>query len=435
MEASLISIPFIVTLLILLILCKVPIAVALGTAGILGMWHLFGWEGMFGALKMLPYSNVASWSLMPVPLFILMGYFAAAGGVTDDAYRVAYKWVGRLPGGLAQASMLACGMFAAVSGSSVATAGTIGRIAIPEMLKYNYDKRLATGVVCCGGLLGVMIPPSMIFVIYGTVTQVSIGKLLIAGILPGILTIMAYALCIVILVKRRPNIAPGGESFNWVDRFKSVKDTWSILLLATCIIGGIYSGLFTPTEAAGAGAFFALLIGLRKGRQGAKGIFSSLGETARTTSMIFLLIVGSTFFSFYLSMSGVTQWVSQTVLSLSVPNWAILLLCLSIYLPLGMIIDSISLLLITLPLIFPIIQSLGYNGIWFGVLIVKLNEIAMVTPPLGINLYVIKGVSPPEVKLEDVMIGMLPFLACEMIVLAILVAFPQISLILPSFMR
>ena len=434
MEGSLLAIVVGIGMVIVFILLRIPVAIALGVTGILGMWIMFGWETMFESFKIYPYMKVASWELLPVPLFILMGYFAAAGGVTSAAYRTAYKWLGRLPGGLAHASVVSCGLFAAACGSSTATAGTMGSVAIPEMLKYGYDKRLAAGTVCAAGTFGVMIPPSMIFVIYGIVTQVSIPKLLISGILPGILTLISYSLIILIIAKHKPDLAPPGVFFSWLERLKSLKDIWGIFILAFCVVGGIYTGFFTPTEAAGVGAFIALLIGLIKGRRGAESMVQSLAETARTTSMVFLLIVGSSFFSFFLIMSGGGTFIVNTILDLALPNWAILSFILLLYIPLGMVIDSISLLLITLPVLFPIVVSLGYNGIWFGVLQVKLNEIAMVTPPVGINLYVIKGVAPPEISFEDIMFGMLPFLMCDICVLVLLVIFPKVSLFLPSLM-
>lgn len=422
-------------LVLIFILLEIPVAVALGITGIIGMWSMYGWETMFESFKIFPWMKVASWELLPVPLFILMGFFAAAGGVTSAAFSTAYKWVGRLPGGLGHATVVSCGLFAAACGSSTATAGTMGSIAVPEMLKYGYSKRLATGLVCAAGTLGVMIPPSMIFVIYGITTQVSIGKLLISGILPGLLTLLFYSLAIVIIAKRRPSMAPRGEYFGWADKFKGLGDIWGIFILAFCVVGGIYSGFFTATEAAGVGAFAALMIGLRKGKKGAISMGKSLADTARTTSMIFLLILGSGFFSFFLSMSGAAESVTSFVLGLELPSWAILSLLLFLYIPLGMVIDSISLLLITLPVVFPIVAGLGYDGIWFGVLQVKLNEIAMITPPVGINLYVIKGVAPEGVTFEDIVMGMLPFLLCEICVLILLVIFPKISLFLPSLMK
>jgi tripartite ATP-independent transporter DctM subunit len=435
MEETLWPIIFATVLVLLFILIRTPIAISLGLSGIIGMWSMLGWEGMFESFKIYPYMSVASWELLPIPLFILMGYFAAAGGVTSAAFKTAYRWLGRFPGGLAHATIVACGLFAAACGSSTATAGTMGTVVTPEMLKYGYNKKLASGLVCAAGTFGVMIPPSMIFVIYGIITQNSIGQLLIAGIIPGILTLIFYSSAVYIIAKVRPDWAPRGEQFKLSEKVKSLKDIYGIFLLATCVVGGIYSGFFTPTEAAGVGASIAFLLGLKNGKLGLKNMLGSLADTASTTSMIFLLIVGSTFFSYYLSMSGGATWVSQTILNSSVHRGLILWLILVIYLPLGMIIDSVSLMLITLPVLYPVVESLGYNGIWFGVLQVKLNEIAMVTPPMGINLYVIKGVTPKEISFEDIVIGMLPFLICDILVLIILVFFPNISLFLPDLMK
>jgi tripartite ATP-independent transporter DctM subunit len=301
-------------------------------------------------------------------------------------------------------------------------------------LKYGYGKKLAAGATAAGALLAVMIPPSVVLVIYGGITLESVGKLLIAGILPGILTVIVYSIGIAIWVKSDPKIAPPGPSFTFGEKIKSIKDVWGIALLALIIIGGIYSGFFTPSEAAAVGGFAALLLALSTGRKAFPAIRGAFEETARTTSMIFLLLIGSTFFSFFLTLSGGAAWISQTVAGLPVSRMVILGAIVLLYVGLGMIIDTISMQLITVPIMYPIILNLGFDGIWFGVLVTQLVELGMITPPVGINLYVLKGVAPPEVSLEDVLVGVVPFIVMQIIVIVILIAFPQIALILPSMM-
>lgn len=424
-----------VAILLIFIILKVPIGISLGMAGIIGLWWLGGWGSMFVALKVYPYMKVANWSLVPLPLFIIMGYFAAAGGITEKAYATAHKLIGRLPGSLALATTVASAMFGACCGSSVATAGVMGKICIPEMLKYGYSKRLACGATACAALLAIMIPPSIMLIIYGSITGESVGKLLIGGIIPGILTVMVYSIGITIMVKRDPKIAPTGQSFSWIEKIKAIKDVWGVLILALVIIGGIYTGVFTPSEAAAVGSFAALVMALVRGRKAFPAIRNALEETARTTSMIFLLIIGSTFFSFFLTTSGATLWLTHEVLVLPVSRMVILALVVVMYLGLGMIVDPISMLLITLPIVYPIIIKFGFNGIWFGIIVTQLTELATITPPVGMNLYVIKGVAPPDVSLEDVLLGSIPFILMQLVVLVLLIAFPQIALFLPSLMR
>lgn len=422
-----------VSLLLLLIALRVPLAFALGSVGFCGLLFVLGFESTIEALKVYPFMKLASWSLLCVPLFVMMGHFAAAAGIADRAYDLAHKWLGWVPGSLAIATIGACAMFASCSGSSPAMVGTMGRVALPEMLKHGYDKRFASGATCCGALLAPMIPPSVAFVIYGVITETSIGHLLIAGILPGLFTALIFMIGIIILVKRKPQIAPKAPVSK--ERVNVVKAIGPVLLLATIILGGIYSGIFTSTEAAAVGAFAALIFGLMRGRKNLPVIGRAISETTGATSMVFLLLIGSTFLSFFFTVSGITNWFVNFVVSLPVPPTVALIFLLFLYIPLGMVVDSISMMLITLPVVFPIIVAFGYNPIWFGVLIVKLNEIALITPPVGMNVYILKAVAPPEISLEDVFAGSFTFLAMEIFTLGILVAFPQISLFLPNLMK
>ena len=422
-------------LLLLFICLRVPIAISLFVTSIIGLYILGDNETILHSLKTIPFSKIASWSLLPIPLFILMGHLSFAAGISNKAYDTASKWLGWLPGGLGVATMGACGLFAACSGSSVATAGTMGRVALPEMLDKGYEKKFASGAVASGALVGIMIPPSIIFVIYGIVTETSIARLLLAGILPGVLTVTLFSIYIVIRAIKDPSVAPRGKKYDWKDKFASLLNVWGIAVLAAVILGGIYSGIFTPSEAAAMGCFVAFIFALIQGKEAYPESVKAFRETVSVSSMIFLLIAGAGMLSFTITMGGVPQWFAETIVSIPVPRFFILLIIICIYFVLGMFVDTISMMLVTLPVIFPVILELGYDPIWFGVIIVKFNELGLITPPVGVNVYVIQGVSPPGITLEDVFKGTFPFLFIELISLAILIALPIISLWLPSTMK
>ncbi len=421
--------------LLLLIFLRVPIAFALITTSVIGLLFISDSRVLIHALRTIPFARIATWTLLPIPLFIIMGHFAFAAGIAEKAFGTATKWLGWLPGGLGIATIGACSLFAACSGSSVATAGTMGRTALPEMLKNNYDKRLATGIIASGGLLGIMIPPSIVMVIYGIATEQSIPLLLLAGVFPGLLTAFLFSLCILILLTIKPDLGPGRTTATWKSRLNSVKDIWGIFALAGIIMGGIYTGVFTASEAAAVGALFSLVLALLKGRKAFPAIVEGFKGTTVTSSMIFFLILGGGLLAFTISMGGVPQWSVEKIAMLHVPRIVILTIIIGIYFVLGLFVDTISMMLITLPVVFPVVLALGYDPIWFGVLIVKFNELGMITPPFGINVYVIKGVAPPDITLEDIFRGTMPFLLAELVSLAILIAFPGISLWLPYAMK
>lgn len=419
--------------LLILLFMRVPIAFALCIAGMAGIIVLEGWSIGNFSLGNYPYAFLKSWLLVAIPLFILMGYLASSAGVTSHAFNAAYRWLGHLPGGLAMASIAASGAFAATSGSSVATAGMMGSVAIPEMKKYGYDDKISSGAVAAGGLLGILIPPSIVLVLYGFITKTSVAKLLLAGILPGILTILVYFVGIYFMVKRSPAIAPMAQRFSWKQRWEVLPKMWGVMVLFLAVIVGIYAGIFTPTEAAAVGAFIALLMSLAKNYK-KRGILSkAFIDTGRTTGMIMAICVGATIFTQFITLTGLPETVSEAVANTKLdPIW-ILIAILSIYIPLGMFLDTISMLLITIPIFFPIVSSLGLDPIVFGILVVKMEEISMITPPVGLNVYVIKGVAP-DIDINDIFIGILPFLLMEFIVIGILIMFPQIILILPNSM-
>lgn len=423
------------SLLLILICLRVPIAIALISTSICGLFLVGDITIIKNALGSIPYTKVASWSLLPIPLFIIMGHLAFAAGITNKAYKTAANWLGWLPGGLGVSTMAACGLFAACSGSSAAMAGTMGRLALPEMIDKGYDIKFATGTVAAGSLLGIMIPPSVVLVIYGIVTETSISRLLLAGVLPGILTLLLYALFIIIKAKRNPDIAPSIESVSWRTKLKSLKDIWGVAVIAGIILGGIYSGIFTPSEAAAVGAFVALLLALAKGRSSWPKIYEAFRETITVSSMIFFLIISAGLLSFTITIAGVPQWFAQTAAELDVLSYAIFAFIILIYFVLGMFVDTISMMLVTLPVVFPVVIALGFDPIWFGILIVKFNELGLITPPVGVVVYIIQGVSPIKISVEDAFKGTALFFLVELLTLAILIAFPFLSLWLPSAIK
>ena len=419
--------------LLFLLFMRVPIAFALCIAGMVGIVSVEGLSVGIFSLGNYPFAFLKSWLLVAVPLFILMGYLASSAGVTAHAFTTAYRWFGQLPGGLAMASIAASGAFAATSGSSVATAGMMGAVAIPEMQKYGYDPKLSSASVAAGGLLGILIPPSIVLVIYGFITKTSVAKLLLAGILPGILTILVYFAGIYVMVKRNPALAPTALRFSWKERFEALPKMWGVTLLFLAVVIGIYAGIFTPTEAAAVGTFIAFLMSLKQNFRTPAVLTKAFIDTGRTTGMIMAICVGATLFTQFITLTGLPETVSEAVASIHVaPVW-ILIAMLAIYIPLGLFLDTISMLLITVPIFFPIIVSIGFDPIVFGILVVKMEEVSLITPPVGLNVYVIKGVAP-EISISDIFIGVLPFLLMEFVVMAILIIFPQVILFLPNSM-
>jgi len=381
----------------------------------------------------VPYTWGSTYTMVVIPLFVLMGQFAYNSGISEDLYKTAYNWVGNQPGGVALATTLACAGFAACTGSSLASAATMGTIAIPEMRKFNYSDQLATGCVAAGGTLGILIPPSVIFIVYGILTGVSIGKLFIAGILPGILICGFFLVLIYVMCRTNPRLGPRGPSFSFREKLSSLWGVWGMLALFIVIIGGIYLGVFTPSEAGAAGAFGALLIILAKRRLTWFTLWSAVTGTVRTTAMIFMILIGAQVFNTFLALSGIPTMMASGLGNLPISPYAILIIILLMYVPLGMMMDGLPMILLTLPTIFPIVAGLGFNPIWFGVLICVMCELANITPPMGMNLYIIKGVSETA-SIGDVIKGAVPFAITLLVCLSILIAVPPISLFLPGLM-
>jgi tripartite ATP-independent transporter DctM subunit len=425
--------------IMLFIALRLPIGVVLGATGVLGIVGLRGFDVGFGIIKDTPFEFGASWTLTAIPMFLLMGSVAHNSGISSALFRAARLWFGALPGGLAVATNLACAGFAAASGSSVATAAAMGRIAIPEMLKQGYEKGLATGVVASAGTLGSLIPPSILFVLYGIFAEVSIVKLLIAGIFPGLLTAAVYTIMIVVRCSINPEIAPRLSSEEVAElkpeRWRSLAEVWPILLLVFAIIGGLFAGIMTPTEAGAAGAFLAFVIAFIQGRLNWHVFRESVLESTSATARIFFVAIGAVIYSKFLTLSGMPNFMGEQLGALALNPLLLVIAASVIYLILGMFLDPLGLLLLTLPVLLPMFEALDLDLVWIGVLIVKYLEIGLLTPPVGFNVYVIKSVVGDEISLETIFRGVTWFLACEVVVVALLIGFPEISLYLPNSMN
>ncbi len=418
------------------------ILVSLGTwigfsaalVGLIGITLIKGWGAAGGVAGFLPYAITASFSLSVIPLFILMGYLAFYAGLTRDLFSTARAWFGHFPGGLAIATAFGSAGFGACSGSSTAAAAVMARVSIPEMMKYNYDPKLAAGAVAASGTMASMIPPSVVMVIYGVITEQSIGTLLIAGFIPGILEAILYSGMIYTRCRINPALGAGLPAYPWKQRLASLKGVWGMLVLMALILGGIYSGVFTPTEAGGIGAFGALVMALTLRRLQWSELKGSLLETAKTTAMIFATLVGVLILLRFFALSGITRGFTTLMLDLPLPPLGTLGLILIIYVFLGMFVSATGMLMLTLPLVFPVVMGLGYHPIWFGVIAVRMAEVAFITPPVGMNVYAVRAVTP-DITVEDIFKGTFWFLAMDMINIVLLIAFPIIALWLPATMR
>lgn len=419
------------TAFLMLAFLGTPVAVAFGIVGSAGVVFIKGLQPGLALIGQAPWQYGSLASLVVVPLFILMGEFAFYSGISRDLYSAAYKWLGRLPGGLALATNLASTGFAACSGSSLASAATMGTIAYPEMVRFNYDHRLATGSICAGGTLGILIPPSVTFIVYGFITQQPIGALFIAGIFPGLLLSLLFLGLIFIMVLRNPKLGPRGESFTWRERFGSLTGVSGMLVLFLLVIGGLYFGVFAPSEAGAVGAFGAFIIALTR-RTKLSGLMNALTDSLKISCMIMTILIGSMIFNVFIAVSGAPSVLVSWIGGLPVPPYVILILILVMYIPLGMVMDVMAMILLTIPIVFPIVTGLGFDPIWFGVLIVLVCEIALITPPVGMIAYIVSGVT--KVPMEEVFRGVMPFLIAMFVALALLIAFPEISLFLPRTM-
>ena len=419
--------------LFVFMLLGMPIGLTMGLIGLLGLVLISGVDAALIRLGLTAFSSTNSYIISLLPLFTLMGEFAFASGITRDAYDAGYKWIGYRPGGLAIATIGGCAAFAAVCGSSIATSATIGAAALPEMKRYKYNPSLATASVAAGGTLGILIPPSMGFVLYGLITEQSIGKLLISGILPGILLTLLFIIAISIWTKLDPTAGPGGPKSSWRERVMALKDIWAVLVLFIIVIGGIYLGVFNATEAAAVGVFCAFLIALVRRKLTKENIVTSFRATLVTTGMIFLLIICAQIFSYFVAVSRLSSALAGFIGGLALPPLGILIAILILYVILGCIMEVFSAMLITMPILFPLVTSLGYDPIWFGVITVIMLEMGLITPPVGMNVFVIAGMAR-DVPMYTIFRGIWPFVFAMVLCVVLLIVFPQIALFLPKHM-
>ncbi len=419
-------------ILIILIFARMHIGVSMGLVGFLGFASIVGIEPALGVLKTVPYSTLSSQSLSVIPLFILMGSFAFTAGVSEDLYRTVNKWLGHFRGGLAMATVAACACFAAISGSSLATAATLGKVAMPEMKKYKYDTALATGCIAAGGSIGILIPPSVILIIYGIITEQSIGKLFLAGFIPGLLEAVFYIFTIMILTHRNPALGPRGPRTTMNDKLMSLGKTWEVIVLFVVVIGGIYAGVFTPTEAAAVGAFGTFCFALFRKKLTWTTFKLSLLNTISTTGMLFMVVMGAMILGYFFSVSRLPFELATWVGGLTVNRYVVLVLILMAVGLLGCLMDSMAIVLLTVPVFYPMIQNLGFDPIWFGILVVRVTEMGLITPPVGLNVYIIQGITGEP--MGTIFKGVVPFLIADVCEIILLIAIPEITLFLPSLM-
>jgi C4-dicarboxylate transporter DctM subunit len=431
MSPELVGIIGIVVLVVLLI-ARMWIGLAMAMVGFLGLVYLKGFDSAFGALGTVPYKYISIYPISAIPLFIFMAIVIANTGISTSLFNTAHKWLGQLRGGLAMASVLACGGLAAIMGDSVAEVVTMSKVAVPEMRKHKYDSQLASGCVAAGGTLGILIPPSLGFILYGILTEQSIGMLFMAGILPGILLTLLFMVTITMITARRPSAGPPGPKTSVKEKIVSLKGTWHMLLLFVLIMGGIYAGIFTPTEAGAVGAFGALVISAASRRLTLKRFFDSLLEATKITVMIMLLIVGAFILMKFLAISKLPFMLAGTISGLQLPPYAIFAGIIILYILLGMFLDVFAAVVLTIPVIYPLVVAMGFDPIWFGVVIVLILEMGLITPPVGLNVYALAGVT--DIPLHTIFRGVLPFVVAMIICVFLLLVFPQIALFIPSKM-
>jgi tripartite ATP-independent transporter DctM subunit len=421
-------------ILFALLFIGIPVGVSLGLVAIAGLWVLLGSSATFLKMAITPFRMVESYDLSVLPLFLLMADVCAATGVSRDLYNLAAKWVGRLPGGIAMASIGACAIFAAISSSAVACAATIGSIAIPEMRRFNYDDSLATGTVAAGGTIGILIPPSFMFVLYGILTETSIGKLFMAGFIPGVLQAIFYFIAIYIVCKRNPSIGPRGLATTFKEKIMAFGSCGEVIGLILLVLVGITVGWFTPTEAGSIGAGGAILITLIRRRLTWKNFIQACMSSMKTTGMVFLILVGAYLFTYFITVTNIPTALSNMIIGLGVSPMAVIWIIIGTYIFLGTAMEEASMMLLTIPIFTPIIMNLGFDKIWFGVLIVRMMQVAMISPPVGITLFVIKGIAK-DVPMGTIYKGVIPFILADVIHVTLVVFIPGLSMFLPSLMR
>ncbi|WP_417515509.1 TRAP transporter large permease [Minwuia sp.] len=422
-------------ILLTLIALRVPIGVCLIGVSFVGIWALVGERAAWGSLGVIPYSFAATWQLSSVPMFLMMGFLCYHAGLTKGMFDAARMWLSRLPGGLAIATVFGAAGFAAVTGSSVACAAAMGRIAVPEMMRHRYDASLATGTVAAAGTIGALIPPSILMILYGIIAEVPISSLFLGGVGAGLLTTFGYVAVIIIRAKINPELAPTlHEEVSLRDKIVALKETWPVILLMAGVFGGLFSGAFTPTEAGAVGASLAALIALLKGSLNWGSFRDALMETLLTSASLFIIAIGASMLTRFLAFSGAGDHLSDAVTAMGADPLLLLLAISLIYLVLGMFLEPIGAMLLTLPILLPIVDGAGFSLIWFGILLTKFLEIGMITPPIGLNVFVIKGVVGDLASTGTIFRGILWFLVADFFIVVAIIAFPQIVLYLPGLL-
>lgn len=422
-----------IVILFILLFSGISIGMAMGLVGFFGFAYLNGFDPALGMMKTSTYRTFQSYGLTVVPLFIFMGEICYHAGISQSVYRTVYKWMGFVRGGLAISTIGACAVFAAVSGSSAATAATMGTVALPEMKKYKYDYALATGCLAAGGGIGILIPPSVILIVYGLLVEQSIGELFMAGFIPGILQAILFITVVYLLCLNNFRLGPPGPRTTFREKVFSLKDSWIVLVLFALVMGGIYIGVFTPTEAAGVGGFGALAYAVVTRAISWRILMNSLIDTGKTTAMIFLIVLGAQYLGYFLAVTRLPNELATFVTALEVNHYVIIAAIFFMYLILGTFMEGLSMMLVTIPIVYPMIIALGFDPIWFGIMIVIVFEMGLITPPVGINVFIIGGLDT-SIPMYTIFKGIIPFLIADIFLVALLIAFPQIVMFLPNLM-
>ena len=423
-----------IVVLVLLLFSRMPVGFVMALVGVVGFGFLVSFNAAFNLMVKDIFSVFGSYSLTVVPLFILMGQIAFHSGISSRLFDVAYKFMGHWPGGLAIATIGACTGFAAICGSTNATAATMAAVTLPEMKKYRYNDKIATGVVAAGGSLGILVPPSVIFIIFGVMTEQSIGKLFMAGILPGLLLSLLFALAVILWVRLRPEIAPRGPKMSFREKIASLAGLGETILLFLLVMGGLFFGIFTPTEAGAVGAFGTLAIAVIRKKLTLRDFVQSLFETTRISCMILLIVAGATVFGHFLAVTRIPFDIANWVSGFDLPSYMVIAMIILVYLVGGCFIDALALITLTVPIFYPVVSALGYDPIWFGVIIVLVTQIGVITPPVGVNVYVVKGIAK-DVPLYVIFRGVVPLLIALVFGTFLMIPFPQIALFLPGLMK
>jgi tripartite ATP-independent transporter DctM subunit len=414
-----------------LILARVPIAAAMAIVGVAGTAWLAGWPAALATLRQGPFERASSYTLVVIPLFVLMGYLSARAGMSQSLFRAANAWLGHRRGGLAMATVAGCAGFGAICGSSIATGATMCSVALPEMRRYRYDDSLSTGAIAAGGTLGIMIPPSIIFVIYGIMTEQSIGKLLLSGVVPGLVETALFIAAIALVTAWRPELGAPRPRAGWRDRLVALRDVWEVAVLFVIVIGGIYGGIATPVESAAFGAVGALGFGLAKRALTWRALLAALDETMRTTAMVFFIVIGADLFGYFMALSQMPIRLAAWLTSAQVAPVVVLWCIIATYIVLGALMDELAMILLTIPIFFPVVKGIGYDPVWFGVVVVVVVQIGLIAPPVGLNVFVIGGMAR-DVPLATIYRGIMPFLAAMLVLLVVLTLWPGMALYLPN---